>query len=217
MGGFHGLKLAILLAVILGAAWYELRTSVLQARLFSWYASDVSFRVGPGESPAIAFPKDGPFDRFHGHVQLPDFVKRLAGAGYLVTEQARASSRLMGLMKRGIHPPYPELGATRLRIRAQDGQILYSSNSGGRIFHTFDEVPPVIVKTVLFLENRELDPAGDSAVNPAIEWDRLGWAGLMYVGRLAGLSFPVEGGSTLAVQLEKYLVLEYLNTIPLAA
>jgi membrane peptidoglycan carboxypeptidase len=211
--------------------------------------------MSTGQSSEIAFPRNGPFDKFRGYTDIPQFIDRLATAGYHVTEQARVSSQLMRLMRWGIQPPYSEPASTGLRIRAAGGQLLYNSQAGRRVFQTFDEIPLAIVKSLLFIENRELSLAENSTVNPAIEWDRLGWAGLLYAGRTVGLPVPVEGGSTLAVQLEKYqhspkgrtgsasdkllqilgaslrvyrsgmdtqqerqrIVVEYLNTMPLAA
>jgi membrane peptidoglycan carboxypeptidase len=252
---FLRFKWGILALILLSSAGYELRTSALQARVFSSYAAAVSFTVSAGQSDEIAFPQNGPFDEFRGYTDIPQFIDRLTAAGYHITQQARVSPQLRRLMKWGIQPPYAEPILTGLRIRASDGQLLYNSRFGRRLFQTFDEIPPAIVRSLLFIENRELELAANSTVNPAIEWDRLGWAGLLYAGRKVGLPIPVEGGSTLAVQLEKYqhspngrtssasdklrqivgaslrvyrsgtntheerqrVVVEYLNTIPLAA
>jgi membrane peptidoglycan carboxypeptidase len=248
------LKWAAPALIVFSVAGYELRTSGLQARVFSSYAAASSFTVESGRSDEIAFPTDGPFDQFRGYTEIPQFIDRLAAAGYRVTEQARVSPELLRLMKWGIPPPYPEPAGAGLRIRAHDGELLYNSGFGRRTFQTFNEIPANITQALLFIENRELELEANSSVNPAIEWDRLGWAGLLYAGRKAGLSIPVEGGSTLAVQLEKYrhspngrtgsasdklrqilgaslrvyrsgpntqeerqkIVLEYLNTLPLA-
>jgi membrane peptidoglycan carboxypeptidase len=249
------LRWGISAVILLTAAGYELRTSTLQARVFSSYASSASYRVGAGASPAIAFPQNGPFDEFRGYTQIPAFIDRLIAAGYRITEQARVSPELLRLMNWGIQPPYSEPALTGLRIRGYKGRVLYNSRFGRRLFETFDEIPPAVSRSLLFIENRELELEANSSVNPAIEWDRLGWAGVLYAGRKAGLPVPVEGGSTLAVQLEKYqhspkgrtssasdklrqilgaslrvyksgtdtqeerqgIVLEYLNTMPLAA
>src|SRR5207302_8197200 len=40
--------------------------------------------------------------------------------------------------------------------------------------------------------------------NPVVDWGRLGKAGLTYAGHKIGLPFHVEGGSTLATQIEKF-------------
>jgi membrane peptidoglycan carboxypeptidase len=204
-----GRRYKILIAILPGiivvlAGRYELKTSALQSRIYSWYASGVSYALGPGQSPEIAFPQNGPFDRTRGYTDIPHFVERLGSAGFRVSEQARVSSRFLQLMKWGIYPPYKEPAGAGLSIRAGDGQLLYQPDSGRRLFGGFDDIPPVIIKSLLFMENRELEFATSPTANPAIEWDRLGWAGILYAGRKVGLPLPVEGGSTLAVQLEKY-------------
>jgi membrane peptidoglycan carboxypeptidase len=240
---------------ILAAATHELKTSAMQARLYARYVSGVSFTLSSGRSPETVFPDTGPLDRTRGYTDIPRFIDRLAAIGYHITEQARVSARFRQLMKWGIQPPYEEPAEAGLEIRAEDGQLLYRSDFGQRLFHTFEDIPPIIIKSLLFIENRELEFARTSTANPAIEWDRLGWAGILYAGRKAGLPLPVEGGSTLAVQLEKYrhspqgrtgsaseklrqivsatlrayksgpdtlterknIILDYLNTLPLAA
>jgi membrane peptidoglycan carboxypeptidase len=61
-----------------------------------------------------------------------------------------------------------------------------------------------LVKTLLFLENRDLGRPSTPWQNPVIEWERLFKAGLLYIGSKLSLPVSVQGGSTLAVQLEKF-------------
>jgi membrane peptidoglycan carboxypeptidase len=249
------LKRLIPIIIVTVVGGWELRTSTLQALVFSSYANAVSFGIAPGQSSEIAFPINGPFDRHRGYTEIPHFVERLSAAGYQITEQARASAQLRTLVNWGISPPYDESTATGLEIWSKDGDLLYRASSGDRQFRNFDDIPIILLKSLLFIENRELELDDSSTVNPAIEWDRFGWAGLAFTGRKIGLPLPAEGGSTLAVQLEKYrhspngrtssasdklrqilaaslrvyrsgpdtqeerrkIVLEYMNTMPLAA
>ncbi len=249
------LKWTVPALLVVAAASDELRTSRLQAWAFSSYAEKVSYRLEPGPSSQIAFPADGPFDVRRGYTRLPQFVARLEREGYEVISQSRLSPELIRLVQWGIHPPYVETPATGLRIRTQQGRALYDAASDRRLFDTFEGIPPAITRFLLFIENRELQLDGISTANPAVEWDRLGKAGLLYAGSKIGLPLTVEGGSTLAVQLEKFrhfprgmtgspldklrqiagaslkvyrtgpdtqarrreIVVEYLNTLPLAA
>jgi membrane peptidoglycan carboxypeptidase len=41
------------------------------------------------------------------------------------------------------------------------------------MFDGFAEAPPVLVQSLLFIENRELLDPGTPKRNPAVEWDRL--------------------------------------------
>lgn len=244
-----------IVVAIVSAVGYEARTSKLQASLLSQYASRLDYTVGPGRSQSIVFPDRGPLNEQRGYARLEDFTRRLVGAGYLVAEQARFSPDLARLTAWGLPPPYREPARTGLVLRGADGGVLFDPVAPGRVFRDFDEIPGVIWRSLLFIENRELEAPGELTSNPAIEWDRLTRAGLCYVGRHLGFPLRVEGGSTLATQIEKYhhspdgrtgsvleklrqiataslkvyrhgidttterreIILEYLNTVPLAA
>ena len=85
-----------------------------------------------------------------------------------------------------------------------DGQPLFQAPVRGQYFDSFEEIPTLVVKSLLLIENRELDEFADSRTNPVVDWDRLAKAALLYTGHKLGLPLPVEGGSTLATQMEKY-------------
>src|SRR6185295_5664927 len=59
-------------------------------------------------------------------------------------------------------------------------------------------IPPVLVRSLLFIENRELLDEATPRRNPALEWDRL----LRALWTATGSGGP--GGSTLATQIEKF-------------
>jgi membrane peptidoglycan carboxypeptidase len=242
--------------MLIGAALvYELHTSALQALLLSDYAERLTFQLAEGPSTQVAYPADGPFDEQRGYSRLPDFQKRLDEEGFHVVEQARVSPDLSDLIHMGISPPYREKATAGLRIRARDGSILHGKRRSDRVFHSFDEVPPLLAQALLYIENREVLNPSDARSNPAVEWDRFAKASLLFVGDKLGLGLPIEGGSTLATQLEKFrhsphgrtdsgldklrqmaaaslkayrygpltwqarheIVVDYLNTMPLAA
>ena len=202
------LKVVAVVALVLGGlasvAYHELRTSAIQSWLLSRYAARLSYEVKPGPSASIAFPRGGPFDTQRGYPRLDDFRKRLEAAGYTVAEQARQSAGMVRFVRWGVTPPYREPAVAGLVIRDYTGEPLYDARPRDALFATFDDVPPLIVSTLLFLENRELtNPTGPGS-NPAIDWGRLGKASGLYVARGVGLPVRSEGGSTLAVQIEKY-------------
>jgi membrane peptidoglycan carboxypeptidase len=183
---------------------YEIRTSTLQSWILSSFARKMSYKVGPGPSPSIVFPNHGPFDVRTGYALIPRFEKRLSTAGYEILEQARFSPALERATSWGILPPYSEPTSTRLTIHGADGQPLFQAPVRGQYFDSFEEVPPLIVKSLLLIENRELDEPAASRTNPVVDWDRFAKAALLYTGHKLGLPLPVEGGSTLATQMEKY-------------
>ena len=70
-------------------------------------------------------------------------------------------------------------------------------------FTSYDDIPPLVVRTLFYLENRRLGNLSSRA-NPALDWGRLAKAGISYTARAIGFPTRLEGGSTLAVQMQKY-------------
>ncbi|MBI5409500.1 MAG: transglycosylase domain-containing protein [Nitrospirae bacterium] len=183
---------------------YEWRTSIVESLIFSHYAKKLQFEVGKGPSPSIIFPEEGPLDRRRGYVQIPAFAKNLEEYNYKVARQVRFSPELVKAARAGISPPYEEKTAAGLTILDRLGNPLYESVPRERIYPGFEEVPEDVIKILLFVENRELLRPLDEHQNPVFEWDRMAKAGFKYIAKSIGLPASVEGGSTLATQLEKY-------------
>lgn len=190
--------------IILSVIIYEWRTSFIQSWVYSNYARKLQFTLGSGPSPSIVFPEEGPFDERRGYVTIPAFVINLRKNNYEITRQARFSPALERAVRDGITPPYKEKNVAGLSILDRLGMPLYESIPRERIYASFEDIPEDIIKILLFIENRELlKPTGDTQ-NPVFEWNRMAKAGIQYVGNKIGLPITVEGGSTLATQLEKY-------------
>ncbi|MBI4446282.1 MAG: transglycosylase domain-containing protein [Acidobacteria bacterium] len=195
---------SLILATVCLLIAYEARTSALQSRIFHYYAGKLDYKLGTGASPSIVFPGKGPFDGQRGYSMIPEFQKRLQERGFRVVAQARFSPELSRMARWGIIPPYQERPITGLIITGERGVLFHDSRRTDLLFSSFDAVPPLIIKTLLFIENRELPKPADPRTNPVVEWDRLARAGFLYAGNKLGLPISVEGGSTLATQLEKY-------------
>ncbi|OQY54287.1 MAG: hypothetical protein B6245_21495 [Desulfobacteraceae bacterium 4572_88] len=204
---------AAMLIVLVAGVWYELHTSALQSWLLARYAVKLSYTVEPGASQNVVFPTDGPFNKRRGYSQIPEFQRRLTQRNYQVTEQASFSPELMKIAKRGVTPPYRENPVAGLVIRDADGSPVYDAVARHRqVFQVFEDIPPLIVQALLFIEDRELDNPVVPYSNPVINWNRLAMAGILYGGNKLGLPLRVEGGSTLATQLEKYRYSPHGNT-----
>jgi len=80
---------------------------------------------------------------------------------------------------------------------------MYDVQYPERRYTSFEEIPPLIVQTLLFIENRELLDPRYPFRNPAVEWDRFAKALLDMAVHVVRKSHDVAGGSTLATQLEK--------------
>jgi membrane peptidoglycan carboxypeptidase len=196
------------LLVFLGASallYVELAwTSGFQARYFANAARSARFALEFGASPSIRFPEGGPFDERLGYVRLPAFLERLQNNGFEITRQAHWSPGLNALADRGVFPPYREKTQAGLRLLDRNGEPLLGLRYPERSFRQFDEVPPLAIETLLFIENRELLKAVYPTRNPAVEPDRLARAALDQALHWADAAHERPGGSTLATQMEKY-------------
>ncbi len=198
---------AVMLLLLAGLAWgvsLELRSSYLQSLALSRLTRDFSFKVEPGPNPAARFPRGGPYDERLGYSQLPSFIQALAANHFVVDHQARLSPTLDEFASRGGYVVYQDKTSAGLTLLDRDGSPLFASRYPERTYGSFEGIAPLVVDTLLFIEDRQLLDPGSPQRNPAIEWERLAAA---VGGRVAGLfdpRFRKGGGSTLATQIEKY-------------
>ncbi|MGE6528009.1 transglycosylase domain-containing protein [Pseudomonas sp. NPDC077382] len=209
----HGSRLARRMGVFLGvsllagggyAAWHEMHTSKLQALWLNRYAENLDYQIEPGASSSIQFPDAGPFDRRLGYAALPTFLERLTQRGFTVQQQVSFSPALLRYVQRGFFVPYPEKSKAGLTIDDCRGEPLYANSYPHQYYESFDDVPPVIAMSLLFIEDRGLLDAGRPRANPAVDWPRFTMAAVSQVEKKLGLPVQAAGGSTLATQVEKY-------------
>jgi membrane peptidoglycan carboxypeptidase len=130
-------------------------------------------------------------------------LDRLCGEDYSIEEQARDSGVSLFLARLGVYPIYHEKDQAGLDIVDRNGGSLYSFRDPQRTYQDFALIPPLVVHTLLFIENRHLLEESEPDRNPAIEWGRLAHAALDFGLHKVDRHHPVIGGSTLATQLEK--------------
>ena len=200
---FWLLLLMVLIALGFAAA-REMRTSKLQAQAFSQFAKDLSYSMQPGASSAVRYPGAGPFDKRLGYSAIPEFLPRLLKRGYLIESQARFSQALMDYSEQGFFVPYTEKIQAGLSITDCRAAPLYQFNYPQQLYASFAAIPPVVVHSLLFIENRDLLDAKSPQANPAVDWPRFAKAAWSQVAKLLHLPGQTAGGSTLATQLEKY-------------
>ncbi|MGF1594269.1 MAG: transglycosylase domain-containing protein [Kiloniellaceae bacterium] len=182
----------------------EAKTSALQSEFFSRAAREMTFRVEGGPSEAILFPEDGPYDRRLGYVDLPGFAAALRDDGYRVETQARVAEPFVRYFRQTGIAPYLAKSQAGLTILGRDGLAIFESRHPQRAYAGFDAVPPLVVESLLFIENRELLHASSPRVNPAVEWDRLAAVSADLLRRQILREGNGPGGSTLATQMEKF-------------
>ena len=205
----HGWKafwlLVVIIAIVVGlAASKEIRTSRFQSRELSQYAASLTYKLEPGPSEAIRYPGNGPFDLRLGYSSLDEFLPRLLKRDYVITEQTRFSPALLGYTDKGLFVPYSEKLQAGLSITDCRATPLYKYNYPQQLYADFAAIPPVVVSSLLFIENRFLLDPKQPLANPAVDWPRFGMAAWSQVAKLLRLPGQSAGGSTLATQLEKY-------------
>jgi len=186
------------------AAWHEMHTSKLQALWLSRYAQKLDFQLETGASSSIQFPEAGPFDRRLGYAALPTFIERLTERGFDIQQQVRFSPALQRYVSHGFFVPYPEKSQAGLTIDDCRGEPLYANSYPHQYYESFDDVPPIIAMSLLFIEDRGLLNADRPGANPAVDWPRFTMAAISQMEKKLGLPVQAAGGSTLATQVEKY-------------
>jgi len=195
---------AVPFVILAAVAFLEVRTSNLQALFLSRFTREISWAVESHVGTPLRAPDAGPYDTRLGYNRLPAFVDRLQAAGYTISAQAHPSPRMGYLVTRGVFPIYREKTQAGLSITDRQAGSLYEARSPERIFSSFDAIPPLVVSTLLFVENRELLDPQRPRLNPAVEWYRLTKAiGFDILGKLGRQGQPI-GASTLATQIEKF-------------
>jgi len=194
--------LAIIVLAVIAA--YELIASPLQAMLLANYGKRLTFATQPGPSDSVRFPEAGPHDIRLGYARLPAITTRLLGNGYEIGRQARISPEMDKLAGIGIYLPYREKPFAGLTLLDCAGTPYYQARFPGHGYASFEQIPPMVANTLLFIENRELLDPNHPRRNPAVEWDRLAQALLEKAIQVVNPGRNVPGGSTLATQIEKY-------------
>jgi membrane peptidoglycan carboxypeptidase len=194
---------AIVFTCVLLFAVVELRSSWLESRLF--YAVDRRLAFSLKQGPALDRERRpaGPYDERLGFHDLPEFVRRLKAENYEVAAQAHVSGMARALDLIGLPVIYREKNQSGLRVEDWQGRTLLQSRYPVRVYPEFQAIPPLVVRTLLFIENRQLGDGTYPARNPAIDWGRLGRAVFDFAIHTVDRKHPMIGGSTLATQLEK--------------
>lgn len=182
----------------------EIRTSSLEAAFFSKEAARLTWTLGRGPSASVRFPRGGPYDARLGYSGLPNYLSQLAAHHFAVTRQARQSAEMRQQESAQGYAIYREKQHAGLTLRDRGGATMYASDYPERSYGGFRSVPPLVVRTLLFIEDRYLLETRYPRRNPAIEWKRFLQAGAGWVGGLVNRHMRSGGASTLATQIEKF-------------
>lgn len=197
----------VLLGTVVAIAWLahdEMRHSRWQARWLAEFAAPITYHVAPGSAREPLPPDQGPYDIRLGYARLPQFDERLGRAGFERVRQAVPSRRMTELAARGLFALYPEKTQAGLELTDAGGLVIQQARYPRRVYGRFDEIPSLVVRTLLYVEDRELlDPTRPN-LNPVVDWERVAVALGQQTAKSLGRGQKVVGASTLATQLEKF-------------
>lgn len=196
--------LLLLLVVTALLVAFEVRTSWLQSRQLTRYADKLTYQLEPGASSAIIYPTQGPFNKRLGYVRLPELLARLQKRQFTITEQVQFSAPLMSYAKHKLYVPHQEKTHAGLVIDDCKAQTIYEYQYPKYQYKDFASIAPLILNTLLFIENRHLLSEQYPEINPAVDWPRFTKAAVSQLSRALDLQNDSAGGSTLATQIEKY-------------
>ncbi|HEY0921435.1 transglycosylase domain-containing protein [Rheinheimera pacifica] len=197
--------LLLLAVILLGVAIYqESRNHFYQSTFWHWLAGHLSYEVVPGPAEQISYAQAGPFDQRFGYSKLPEWLERLQKTGFHISQQSQFSDSLLRYSDYGFYPPYNEKSQAGLIINGCKQELMYQAQAPAMQFATLQEMAPILVKSLLFVEDRTLLTPEHPRANPVLNLPRLGAAVWSQLQRAAGIPAAAAGGSTLATQLEKY-------------
>jgi membrane peptidoglycan carboxypeptidase len=190
-------------AIVISLITLEIRTSWVQSWVLASAASKLTYTLTPGASPTIQYREPGPYDQRLGYSSMPVLLPRLQSFGYELKSQARDSELSAWLTRAGIYPIYHEKVQAGLEVLDRQDRTVFTFSDPRQVYPDFDSIPPLVVRTLLFIENRDLLNPVDPYHNPVVAWDRLARASMDFAMHEVDRRHPVIGGSTLASQLEK--------------
>ena len=182
----------------------EMRTSAVQAKWLSWYGHRITFQMEPDANPNQHYPKFGPYNERLGYSYLPFFIKALEADDFTVAAQMRASPTYDQFIRHGFYPIYRPKTVAGLKLYDRYGEPIYAASYPNHVFENFDQIPPLLTRTLLYIENRDLLKDGPVTRNPVIEWNRFFYALLGHIAKSFVHGINAGGGSTLGTQLEKF-------------
>ena len=191
-----------LLLLAVGAS--EIQSSWLQSEFLSSIGRELTFDVEDGPHAFAYRPSEGPHNRRLGYVDLNRFVDRLDKKGFELTRQAGLSPRHQQFVDLGGFPIFEEKSQAGLKLLDHKSDVISDAAFPRRVYPSFETIPPLVVKTLLFIENRELLDSKEARRNPAVDWSRLAAVLPGLAVQMIDPSRRVAGGSTLATQLEKF-------------
>src|SRR5712671_3582591 len=156
----------------------EMKFSWVQSWVLASAATRLTYAVTLEASPAIHYRDPGPYDQRLGYSSMPVFLPRLQSFAYDLKARAQGSELSTWLARAGVYPIYHEKAQAGLEVLDRRGRTMFAFSDPRQVYPDFDSIPPLVVRTLLFIENRDLLNPVEPYHNPVIEWDRLARASI---------------------------------------
>ncbi len=156
----------------MGLIALDLQSSWAESCILSIVARHAAFLVKPGPSRTPDRSAAGPYDERLGYSEEPRLIAALSAAGFRIQGQTSDSFTLRALSHLGLDPIYREKDQAGLLLLDRDGLTLYDSPYPRQIYPNFGAIPPLVVRTVLFIENRQMLDTRHRYRDPAVQWGR---------------------------------------------
>lgn len=200
----HWAARLVALGLVCGAVYLEARTSYLESFVVARIAQPANFAVDVGPNRELRFPPASPYDDRLGYSEIGNYVDGLKARGFVVDEQARVSHDMARIASIAGYPIYREKDQAGLTLLDRSGAPMYSAIYPGQAYPSFAAIPPLVVESLLFVEDHDLlDPSAPHR-NPAIDWRRFPVAALAHIAGRFDPRIKDGGASTLATQIEKF-------------
>ncbi len=182
----------------------EINSSKIQSAIFHKFSSLLSFQIHSGKSELIYFPEHGPYDERLAYSKIKNYEKTLKEKGFTISSQANISNFQNSIYELGIFPIYTEKAKAGLKILDSQETKLFETKYPYETYNSFKEIPEIIYKTLLFIEDKDLLQDKEETFNPVVNYVRFFKAiSDIFISKF----FPnheVHGGSTLITQMEKF-------------
>lgn len=192
-------RFATAAALASSAILIEARTGMIESLIFPPLAKSNSYQVVERPAFRTATPPEGIYDQKAGYTRGEIFDDRLQKDFNLVAqaELRGLDGSLLGL--RFAYPVYDTKPQVGLKIFDATNKPIYDARFPQQIYEKFDDLPSFLIKSLLYVESREVLDDSFSTRNHAVEIDRLFFATLGKIGFIS----TSAGGGTLGTQLEK--------------
>ncbi|MAI60885.1 MAG: hypothetical protein CBB87_00160 [Micavibrio sp. TMED27] len=202
----HKKKIIGSLVISAGIAVDNVHTNYMQAHYFHYEANKSSTTLVTGPKALetkLTVAPSGPYNIRNGYTRAQEFADALTGSGQwrLTARASHIAPKAFGIE---LYPLYEEKPQTGFSIIDPSSDDISISRFPTQIYQNASEIPEVVTRSLMRVENRQLGQDNPQTKNLVIEPGPLLWNTTKKIGEKAGLPVgKVSGASTLITQKTK--------------